>query len=119
MHTDDTPSPVPPEAELAPADAAATPALPAEMVAVANAAMPALAEPEMLVLGLRYLQQHIPEFTQLSVDEIRSMNRAAHLDQDTIDRGIHLASAWDKAKKVIGTSGDEMRAWADEVRRWD
>jgi hypothetical protein len=69
--------------------------------------------------GLRYLQQRIPEYTQLSVDEARSMTRVAHFDPAFIGVGIQAAAAWDNTTVVIGRSAEELRREADTVRHWD
>jgi hypothetical protein len=80
---------------------------------------PLQVEPEMLLEGLRYLQQRIPGFEQLSLAEERSMARAAHLDREIIDSGLHTAGAWDAAKDILGYSGEELRGIDDEIRKWD
>lgn len=94
------------------------PQRPSEALAIGNPA-PAMVEPETLVLGLRSLQQRIPGFTQLSIDEVRSMARAAYLDPEFVDAGIHLAHVWDRTNAVIGRDPSELREDADETRRWD
>jgi hypothetical protein len=60
-----------------PAEMVATPVA-TDLLAPVQTTPPSLAEPEMLVKGLRYLQQRIPEFTHLSVQEKRSHARAAN-----------------------------------------
>ena len=61
----------------------------------------------------------IPDYTQLSADEVRAMMRAAYLDPEFIEAGIQSAGAWDNAKGALGMTGEEMRAEADEIRKWD
>ena len=51
--------------------------------------------------GLRYLQQRIPEFTQLSVQEKRSHARAANLDPEFIESGLHAAAVWRDTKIIV------------------
>lgn len=80
---------------------------------------PVLAEPEMLVEGLRYLQQRIPGFTQLSWQEKRSHARAASLDPEIIETGLHAAVAWHGTKHLVGRSGEELQEDQEEIRRWD
>jgi len=65
----------------------------ADLLAVVPTAPAPLAEPQFLVEGLRHLQRRIPGFTQLSVQEKRSHARAANLDPDFIESGLHAACA--------------------------
>ena len=101
------------------ADAAASSASHGDPLAVLRTAPPLLVEPATLVEGLRFLQSRIPDYTQLSADEVRAMMRAAYLDPEFIEVGIQSAGAWDNAKAALGTTGEEMRAEADEIRKWD
>lgn len=78
-----------------------------------------LAEPEVLVKGLRYLQERIPNFTQLSVQEKRSHARAANLDPEFVENGLHAARVWRDTKKIVKRSGDDLQEEQDEIRRWD
>jgi hypothetical protein len=101
------------------ADAAASSASHSDPLAVLRTAPPLLVEPATLVEGLRFLQSRIPDYTQLSADEVRAMMRAAYLDPEFIEVGIQSAGAWDNAKAALGMTGEEMRAEADEIRKWD
>ena len=77
------------------------------------------AEPELLVKGLRYLQQRIPEFTQLSVQEKRSHARAANLDPEFVEAGLHAAAVWQDTELVVKRSADDLRQEHEEIRQWD
>jgi hypothetical protein len=101
---------------LTPPDVTVTTLHPETMVVPAE---PAQADPEMLVQALRYLQQRVPGFVQLSVEEEQSMTRAAHLDPEFIDRGIHAAGAWSHAEMLVGRSAVELRQEVDDIRHWD
>src|SRR5258708_38461208 len=79
----------------------------------------ALANPVALIELLRYLQERIPGFTQLSAREPRSLIRVSSLDPEFIEAGIRAGSAWGDTKGVIGLSGEELRQEVDEVRHWD
>ena len=46
----------------------------------------------MLVEGLRFLRQRIREFTHLSWQEKRAHARAASLDPEFIENGLHAAA---------------------------
>lgn len=118
MPSDDPQAPAPPEAKIATVDTAAAQA-PSDVIAVSDAAPPALVEPETLVQALRYLQQRIPEFLHLSLREQQSMTRAAHLDPEVIENGIQAADAWQVTEAVIGRSAEELRRDSDDARRWD
>ena len=65
--------------------------------------------PEAIVRGMQQLPQHIPEFEQLSLEERRSMARAAHLDPAVIQAGLLLAAMWDRTQEVIGRPAEAMR----------
>ena len=78
-----------------------------------------LVDPDMLVEGLRYLQQRIPEFTHLTWQEKRSHARAANLDPEFIESGLRAAAVWRDTKKLVDRSADELREEQDETRRWD
>jgi hypothetical protein len=90
-----------------------------DVLAPTHASPPALAKPETLVEGLRFLQQRIPEFTQLSVREKRSRARAANLDPEFIESGLHAATAWRDTKLLVHRTGEELRQEQEEIRRWD
>jgi hypothetical protein len=119
MSSDDRQSSAPPVVTVAPVvETAATP-VPASGVLTLVDATPPLAEPEMLVQGLRDLQQRIPEFTQLSVQEKRSYARAANLDPEFLENGLHAAAVWRNTRLIVKRSGEELRQEDEEVRRWD
>ena len=82
-------------------------------------AAPAPVPPEMIVSGMQQLQERIPGFVQLSLEERRSMTRTAHLDPEFIKAGIHAATMWQKTKAVLGRSAEELRAEEEDIRRWD
>jgi hypothetical protein len=103
--------PAPPEAKVATVDD--------HPLAVLESKTPVLVDPDTLIQALRYLQQCIPEFTQLSVREERSMMRAAHLDPGFIDIGIQTAEAWNEPADVLGFTGPELRREVADVRKWD
>ncbi len=73
----------------------------------------------MLVEGLHYLQQRIPEFTHLSWQEKRSHARAANLDPEFIESGLQAAEVWRDTKELVQRSGEELRQEQEEIRRWD
>jgi hypothetical protein len=100
-------------------DTAGSSASTGDPLAVLRTAPPLLVEPTTLVEGLRFLQSRIPDYTQLSADEVRAMMRAAYLDPEFIEVGIQSAGAWENSKAALGMSGGEMRAQADEIRKWD
>jgi hypothetical protein len=111
MSSDDRETSAPPVVTVAP--------VAADVFAVVPATPPPLVEPEMLVEGLRYLQQRVPEFTQLSVQEKRSHARAANLDPEFIEHGLHAACVWPKTQLVLKRSGEELRQEQEEIRHWD
>ena len=95
------------------------PALSPEALAAFESLVPLLVEPETLIQGLRFLQQRIPGFVQLSEAETRSMIKAAHVDPEILEIGIHVAGAWPEAKTVVGMTGEELQREADLIRRWN
>lgn len=111
MSSDDRETSIPPVVTVAPAAA--------DLHALVQPPPAPLAEPEMLVEGLRYLQERIPGFTQLSVQEKRSHARAANLDPEFIEHGLHAACVWRQTKLAVKRSGEELREEQEEIRRWD
>lgn len=96
------------------------PELSADALVVADdATSPALANPVALIQGLRYLQQRIPGFIQLSIEEERALIRVASLDADFIEAGIRTGCAWSETKGIVGRSGEELRHESDVIRDWD
>jgi hypothetical protein len=87
--------------------------------AVITAAEPAVVTAEMLVLGLQQLHSRVPGFVHLTPREARSMSRAANLDEDFANAGIHAASLWADLKGMTRYTAEELREMADEARRWD
>jgi hypothetical protein len=118
MQSDDRATSAPPVVTVEPVETPATPVV-TDILAPVQTAPPALAEPEVLVAGLRYLQQRIPEFTQLSVQEKRSHARAANLDPEFIENGLHAADAFRDTKLLVGRNSEELREEDAEIRRWD
>ena len=104
---------------VAPDETAATPVPAVDVLAVVETTPPPPLEPEMLVAGLRYLQQRIPGFTQLSVQEKRSYARAANLDPEFLESGLHAAAAWPDTKMTVRRSGEELRQEDEVIRGWD
>jgi hypothetical protein len=118
MASDDDRSSVPPVVTVVPVETAATP-VPAMDVLTLVDASPPLAEPKLLVRGLRDLQQRIPGFTQLKVQEKRSYARAANLDPEFLESGLHAAAVWRETRHFVQRSGEELREEDEEIRRWD
>ncbi|HYC93445.1 MAG TPA: hypothetical protein VEO54_29835 [Thermoanaerobaculia bacterium] len=80
--------------------------------------LPALVKPVTLVQGLQFLQQRIPGFRQLSLDEQQSMGNAAHLEPEFVNAGIHAAGVWPESKTLTGMTAEEMRAGMDATVSW-
>jgi hypothetical protein len=119
MSSDDRQSSDPPAVTAVPAEADATPVPAIDVLALVDTTPPAAVEPEMLVRGLRLLQERIPEFTQLSVKEKRSHARAANLDPEFLESGLQTAAAWHWTKHFTKRSGEELRQEDEVSRRWD
>jgi hypothetical protein len=118
MSSDDPQASAPPAVTVEPAETTATPVA-TDVLAPSQTTPPSLADPEMLVKGLRYLQERIPEFTQLSVREKRSHARAANLDPEFVENGLHAARVWRETKTTVKRSGEELGQEQEEIRRWD
>lgn len=88
-------------------------------LAVLRTVPPSLVDAKMLVEGFRYLQDRIPEYTQLSADEVRAMIRVAHLDPEFLEIGIQAASRWEDTRHLVGRGGDQLRGELDTIREWD
>jgi hypothetical protein len=118
MSSDDRQTSAPPLITVEPAEIVAAPVA-SDLLAPVQTTPPSLAEPEMLVKGLRYLQQRIPEFTHLSVQEKRLHARAANLDPEFLESGLHAACVWRDTKIVVKRTGEELRQEHEEIRHWD
>jgi hypothetical protein len=118
MSSDDRQTSAPPLVTVEAAETAAPPVGMDLLVPVQMAPL-SLAEPEMLVEGLRDLQQRIPGFTHLSVQEKRAHSRAASLDPEFLESGLHAACVWQTTKVVVRRSGEELREEHEEIRHWD
>jgi hypothetical protein len=119
MSNDDRQTSASPVVTIAHAGTAPAPVAAPHRLGLVATTPPPLAEPDMLVEGLRYLRQHIPGFTHLSVQEKRAHSRAANLDPEFLEHGLHAAVAWHETKGVVGRSGEELREEQGEIRRWD
>ena len=97
----------------------ATPVAATDLLALVQTAPPAFSEPEVLAEGLLFLQQHIPEFTQLSVQEKRSYARAANLDPEFIEGGLQAAEVWRDTKLIVKRTSEELRQERETIARWD
>src|SRR5215212_7393343 len=84
MQSEDRPSSDPPEIQVATVDDTDAP----DLIAV-----PVRPQPGTLIEVFRLLQQRIPGFTHLSLQEQRSMARAGHLDPEFLEEGITTACA--------------------------
>lgn len=118
MSSDDPKTSAPSAITAEPAELATAPVA-NDVLAPVETTPPSLAEPEMLVKGLRYLQERIPDFTQLSVQEKRSHARAANLDPEFVEMGLHAAVVWRETKKFVKRSGEDLREEQEEIRQWD
>jgi hypothetical protein len=119
MSSEDRETSALPAVTVEPAGTAATPVAESDLLVVSPTSPPALAEPEMLVAGLRDLQQRIREFTHLSWQEKRAHARAASLDPEFLESGIHAAAVWRDTEMVVGRGDEELRQEQEEIRRWD
>jgi hypothetical protein len=90
-----------------------------DLLALAETPPPMLTEPERLVQALRHLQERIPGFIQLSVREKRSYARAANLDPEFLENGLHAAGAWRQTQHMLGRSAEELRQEDEAIRQWD
>ena len=79
----------------------------------------AVADPQMLVDALIYVQERLPGFVVLPVRERRSMGNAGHLDPEFVEIGIQAATVFRGLKPMLRRSGEELREDQEEIRRWD
>jgi len=117
MSSDDDETSAPPVVTAEPVESVAVPD--ARDLLVPVTPPPSLIEPETLAKGLQYLQERIPEFTQLSVQEKRSHARAANLDPEFVENGLHAARVWSQTKTLVKRTGEELTEEQEEIRRWD
>jgi hypothetical protein len=93
------------------------PGAPGDLLPIVPA--PPLVSAELLLAGLHQLKERIPDYTHLTPREARGMGRAANLDPEFVNAGVHTVSSWPDAKEMVGWSGEELRQLVDETRRWD
>lgn len=107
--------------KIATIDMNSTPQLSHEALQALESLVPLFVEPETLIQGLRFLQQRIPGFIQLTVEEERSMFKAAHLPQEIVELGLETAEAWDQTEiqHLFGWTGEKQRRDDEVIRRWD
>ena len=80
---------------------------------------PVVPTPQTLIRVFRLLRERIPDFTQLSVEEERSMIRASNLDPEFIADAILAAENWDSAALHAGMTPEEMRELETAIPHWD
>lgn len=80
---------------------------------------PAVPTPAAFTRVFRLLRERIPDFTQLSVEEERSMIRASHLDPEFLADGLLAAEAWDKAQIHARMTAEELRELEAAIQHWD
>ena len=119
MSSDDRQSSAPPEVTVAPVETASSAVTATELLGLVHTTPPPPAEPDMLVEGLRRLQQRIPEFTHLSPEEKRAHSRAAGLDPEFLESGLHAAVVWHDTERFVHRNGEQLRQEHEETRRWD
>ena len=76
---------------------------------------PAVPTPAALTRAFRLLPQFIPGFTQLTVEEERSMIRASHLDPEFLADGMLAADAWERSKAVSGMTAEELHELETQI----
>ena len=119
MSNVDRQTPAPPAVTVESGQTTPAPVGASDVLAIADANAPVLAQPEMLVEGLRYLQKRIPEFTQLSWQEKRSHAAAASLDPEFIEGGLRAAAVFRDTQMLVRRDSEELRKEEEEIRRWD
>lgn len=80
---------------------------------------PIVPTPQTLIRVFRLLREVIPDFTQLSIEEERSMIRASHLDPEFIADALLVAEVWEQAKLHSGMTAEELRELDAAILHWD
>ncbi len=75
--------------------------------------------PEEAVQQLRALRDRIPEFTQLSTAEVRTLARAASVNARAIQSAINAVGAAEPLRSALGTSAEELRQESELNERWN
>lgn len=107
--------------KVAKIDTESIPQLSPEALQAFENLIPLLVEPETFIQGMRFLQQRIPGFIQLTVEEERTMSKAAHLPRQIVELGLETAEAWDQTEiqRLFGWTGEEQRREDEGIRRWE
>jgi hypothetical protein len=74
--------------------------------------------PEQVVEQLRALRRQIPEFVQLSRQDVLRMRREASLNADFTQAGISVVGASEVVQLAIGNSSEDVHQAEAELARW-
>ncbi len=74
--------------------------------------------PEQVLEQLRTLRQQIPEFVQLSREEVNRLKRPARVNPDFAHEVVSVVGTSGAIANIIGNSSDELHQAEDELARW-
>jgi hypothetical protein len=75
-------------------------------------------QPQLLVEQLRALRQQIPEHTQFTAAEARTLQGAALADPDFVNASIGAIGASSVVLSAVGMTPEAMQQAAAEVQQW-
>jgi hypothetical protein len=74
--------------------------------------------PEQVVEQLRALRAQIPEFVQMSREDVRQIRRSVVVNADLARAAVIAVGASDFVQSAIGNTPDDLRQADDELARW-
>jgi hypothetical protein len=89
----------------------------AQVVIAEEVLPPAPITTDALIQACRLLQQRIPGFDQLSVEERQRLVRVSSLDPEFLAAGIEAMCVCDDYRASVGYSGEELRDLSARIER--
>jgi hypothetical protein len=75
-------------------------------------------KPEAMVEQLRALRLQIPEYSQITIADARSLRTAAAADRSFVNASINAIGASPGVESAIGITPEALRLEADDAVRW-
>ena len=74
--------------------------------------------PDEMVTQLRAMRDRVPQFTQFTASDVRSLVPAANVDRDFLLGSIHITGATPILEQIVGAPEDELRQESADHDAW-
>lgn len=74
---------------------------------------------EEMIDALRRLQSQIPDYTQLSNEQIIALRRAATLSPEWVDIAVGAVGTSTTVQMILGSTFEDLRQEIESINRWD